>query len=78
MLSRPCCFRYNIEKLKLEIRLLEAETKHLKTDIKERLQKPTSNVRSVLYPELFRKQTICQPDDDVILDIPKQKTTVLF
>ncbi|XP_063714284.1 uncharacterized protein C20orf96-like [Symsagittifera roscoffensis] len=70
--------RFNIEKLKLECRLLEQETRSLKSDIKERVKKPTSNVRNVIYPQLFRAKTVCAPDDDVVLDIPTQKTNLVF
>merc|ERR1712150_120787 len=68
--------RYNIEKLKLECRLLENETKQLKKEIKDGLDKPTVNIRAALHPQLYKPKSICKPDDDVFLDIPTQKTNI--
>ena len=72
-----CIYRYNIEKLKLECRLLESETTSLQQEVKEKMKKPTSNVRMAVFPQLYRERTKCLPDDDVILDIPTRKTDLI-
>lgn len=55
-----------IEKLKEEIRILENEITVLLKDERR-------HIRKMMFPEFYKSKTICQPDDEIILDIPRNK-----
>lgn len=52
------------------IKELESDIENLQTEVKQLLLHPKTNVRLQLFPELFKYQTKCTPDMDIVLDIP--------
>lgn len=52
---------------------LEESISALKTEVKELLQDPKTNIRLQMFPEFFPPQEKCTPDMDVVLDIPTQQ-----
>lgn len=53
-----------------QITQLQTEIEDLKEQVKDLVSHPKTNVRLQVFPELFKYETICTPDMDVILDIP--------
>lgn len=51
---------------------LEKRVKSLTDEIKQLSRDPLSNYRSQIFPEFFPKETKCNPDFDIVLDIPHQ------
>jgi len=56
---------------------LTDEIARLKSEVKELLAHPKTNMRLQVFPELFKYQTKCTPDMDVVLDIPTVQTLPL-
>lgn len=51
---------------------LEKQVKSLIDEIKQLSRDPLSNYRLQIFPEFFPKETKCNPDFDIVLDIPHQ------
>lgn len=62
-----------IEYHKDQIAQLENDVKDLREEVKRMLLHPKTNVRLQVFPELFKYETKCTPDMDIVLDIPKVK-----
>ena len=50
---------------------LRSDIIDLKHSVKQLVAHPETNVRLQVFPELFKYDTKCTPDMDVVLDIPK-------
>ena len=57
-----------------QITKLQRDNDGLQTEVEELLAHPKTNVRMQLFPELFKYNTKCTPDMDVVLDIPTMET----
>lgn len=52
---------------------LEIEIKNLKKEIEKMSEDPKTDVRKIMFPELYFLRPKCTPDMDIILDIPVQQ-----
>nr|CAB3262892.1 uncharacterized protein LOC100184750 [Phallusia mammillata] len=52
---------------------IQAEIAKLKSEVSELRKMKQTNVRRFVFPEAHHSTAICSPDEDVILDIPKQR-----
>ncbi|KAF6021406.1 C20orf96 [Bugula neritina] len=56
---------------KEQIASLSLNVESLRQEVKQLLAHPKTNVRLQIFPELFKYETKCTPDMDVVLDIPR-------
>ncbi|CAG5131079.1 unnamed protein product [Candidula unifasciata] len=62
-----------IEVHKIEQENLIQENKKLQQEVAELIKHPKSNLRLQLFPEIFPAKEKCDPDTEVVLDIPTQE-----
>lgn len=57
-----------------QIKQLSEDNEKMRCEVEALLAHPKTNVRMQLFPELFKYNTKCTPDMDIVLDIPTVET----